>query len=256
MGKIRRVFEEILIEKGIIGFPDNMKYIMEDMNMSLIPIKYFRKDGIKEKPDGVYIAKGMIYKEIAMNENSFVIPKENILTEELLSELISNQQYGLDKYRGGIIVFATTVNAVIDDIEPNKIKGAFKKIFYSVKNYIMKNNMLNNLIKTHNNDYKGEFSIGSVSIGNFFKGTYIEGNNIFNDSSSCIYIGGVPSEVLVLFATELCREFKQRTVLVRDENINKVFLVDSKGVSNKTPEEKLKLASKDIEKAKQLNNEV
>jgi hypothetical protein len=41
-------------------------------------------------------------------------------------------------------------------------------------------------------------------------------------------IEGVDSDVLILIATEICKEFKQETVMVRDFNKNKVYFINDK----------------------------
>lgn len=258
MGKIRRVFEEILIEKGIMGFPDNMKYIMEDMNMKLTEIKWFRKDGKNHAPNGEAMFNGMILRDITENKNSFIRNTNPTLTETFLDEKISDYQTTLTEYKGGIIVFALDVNAIVDkEINTSTLKKAFKKIFYSVKNYLFKSKTLKSLINKHNTEYKDEksFTIGSVTIGNNFIGKYFsEDGSVFNEKSTSIEIGGVSSEVLILFATALCKEFMQETVLVKDFNTNKIFYVDSRGIEGETPKQRINNASKEVEKTKKLNS--
>ena len=41
-------------------------------------------------------------------------------------------------------------------------------------------------------------------------------------------IDGVDSDVLILIASEICKEFKQETVMVRDFNKSKVYFVNDK----------------------------
>jgi hypothetical protein len=41
-------------------------------------------------------------------------------------------------------------------------------------------------------------------------------------------IESVDSDVLILIATEICKEFKQETVMVRDSNKNKVYFINDK----------------------------
>jgi hypothetical protein len=50
----------------------------------------------------------------------------------------------------------------------------------------------------------------------------------FNEKSFTIDIAGVDSDALILMASEICREFKQDTVMVRDFNKNgtKVYFVN------------------------------
>jgi hypothetical protein len=46
--------------------------------------------------------------------------------------------------------------------------------------------------------------------------------------SYSVTIEGVNSDVLILIATEICKEFKQATVMVRDFNKNKVYFINDK----------------------------
>jgi hypothetical protein len=69
--------------------------------------------------------------------------------------------------------------------------------------------------------------IGAFSIGNFFSGRYIGDNGkVFDESSLSIEINGISSKGLIYLAEEIAREFNQETVLVKDLNSNKIFLVN------------------------------
>jgi hypothetical protein len=69
-------------------------------------------------------------------------------------------------------------------------------------------------------------------------------------------LGGVPSEMLLLFAIEICKEFKQETVLVKDFNTNKIFLVDDEGIEGNNPQQKIVNSAKELEKVQNLNTVV
>ena len=223
--------------------------------MKIEEIKYFRPDGKDRRPSGVCYYNAGMYKAIEDNEKSFI---RQPLTESFLTEKIADEQYGFTKYQGGMIVFALSVNAVIDNVEKNKLKASLKKTWYSVMNHVFKDRKLNNLVKTWNKEF-GDIDnmyLGAMTVGNNFKGKYQSGNQIYNDKSTSLELGGVPSELLLLFAIELCKEFKQETVLVKDFNTNKIFLVDSEGIAGKTPQDKLINATKELEKANDLNTSI
>lgn len=155
-----------------------------------------------------------------------------------------------------MIVFSMDVNAIIDGLEKNKIKAFLKKKYYSVMNRASKYRIVNNLISQWNKDFANvdDMYIGALTIGNNFKGKYIGDNNkIYNEKSTSIELGGVPSELLLLFAIELCRAFKQESVLVKDFNTNRVFLVDGDEIPGNTSEEKIDNAAREIAKTKNLN---
>lgn len=62
------------------------------------------------------------------------------------------------------------------------------------------------------------------TLGKNFRGAYKSKNGLtFNEKSFTIDIAGIDSDALVLIASEICREFKQEAVMVRDFNRNKVL---------------------------------
>jgi len=223
--------------------------------MKIEEIKYFRPDGKDRQPNGVCYYNAGMYKAIEENEKSFI---RQPLTESFLSEKVASEQYGFNKYQGGMIVFALSVNAVVDTVEKNALKAALKKTYYSVMNHAFKDRKINNLVKSWNKEF-GDIDnmyLGAMTVGNNFKGKYQSGDQIYNDKSTSLELGGVPSELLLLFAIELCKEFKQETVLVKDFDTNRIFLVDSEGITGNTPQDKIANASKELEKAKNLNSEI
>ena len=143
------------------------------------------------------------------------------LNGELLKEGISPHQMKLDKFKGGIIVFSTDVNAV--DISKSKIVSWFKKKYETFYNRLMKDRKLNDIITS-----KFSENIKGFTIGNFFKGRYVENGKIFDEKSTSIEILGVPSEILIRLATEIARSFNQATVILKDKNTNKNIVIDKK----------------------------
>ena len=223
--------------------------------MNITEITYFRPDGKNCPPTGICYYKAGIYKDIEKNNNAFI---RQSLSESFLTEKVRKpkDQYGFSKYRGGMIVFSTDVNAVIDNAEKNKIKAFLKKIYYTTMNHISKYSMIDKLIKQWNNEFANidDFYLGALTIGNNFKGKYQSNNKIYNERSTSIELGGVPSEMLLLFAIELCKAFKQESVLVKDFNTNRTFLVDDDDIPGQTTDEKIKNAAKEIVKSKKLNS--
>lgn len=220
-------------------------------------IKYFRPDGKDKRPNGVCYYNAGMYKAIEDNEKSFIrMP----MTESFLSEDIASveDQYGFSKYKGGMIVFALSVNALVDVSEKNRLKAFLKKVYYSTMNHVFKDKTLNKLVKKWNEEFGDtpDMYLGALTVGNNFKGKYQSGDKIYNDKSTSIELGGVPSELLLLFAIEISKTFKQETVLVKDFNTNKIFLVNGNDVPGNTPSEKLMNASKDLENLNTLNTAV
>ena len=49
---------------------------------------------------------------------------------------------------------------------------------------------------------------------------------MYDENSQTIEVNGISSEGLIFLAEEICKEFQQETVLVKDLNLNKIFLVN------------------------------
>lgn len=187
----------------------NKKFVVSE-------IKYFHPSG-KCLPNGNYYQKGGFLNECRKNMNSFV-----------LDEGVHGEQYGMAKYRGGMIVFAVNVNAV--QMSGNKFINAIRQFIETVKNHFNKDRIVHNTIMSFNDDNNrnnGEY-IGAYSLGNFFKGKYVGDNGeMFDDKSICLEINGLSSKSLLKLAEMIADRFKQETVLVKDLNMNKIYLADS-----------------------------
>jgi hypothetical protein len=69
-------------------------------------------------------------------------------------------------------------------------------------------------------------SVGMYSVGNFFKGKFVgESGEVYDETSLSIDVNGLSSESLIQFAENIAEKFHQETVLVKDLNNGKVFLV-------------------------------
>ncbi len=66
------------------------------------------------------------------------------------------------------------------------------------------------------------------SIGNYFFGKYIDGNESFNENSISIQINGLSSKGLIEISKELLDELDQEKVLLKDLNSRKIYLVNKK----------------------------
>lgn len=128
------------------------------------------------------------------------------------------------KYRGGIIVFSTDVNAV--ELDKNKIINKIKQVITTFKNRLKKDTIIHNVMNKFN-DKGGEY-IGAYSVGNFFKGKYVGDNGeMYNERPLAVEINGLSSESLLKVAEMIAQEFMQETVLVKDLNKNKIYTADS-----------------------------
>lgn len=74
-------------------------------------------------------------------------------------------------------------------------------------------------------DNGNEFS-GAYSVGNFFKGKFVgESGEVYDETSLSIEVSGLNSESLIQLAENIAEKFHQETVLVKDLNNGKIFLV-------------------------------
>lgn len=209
-------------------------------------IEHFRRNGEDFIPNGPAFLKGNVYREIQQNENSFI------------SEAVHGEQYGLERYKGGMIVFSTDINTVIDSSKDG-VLTRLKKIVTarcaSLMQAILKNRKILELVRHWNRDYGSveDFFIGALSIGNFFKGRYVSGDSVYDERSTTIEICGCPSALLMLFAAKICEDFKQESVLVKDYNTGHIYLVDANGFNQNTIDEVLKAVELELTKVERLN---
>lgn len=127
--------------------------------------------------------------------------------------------YEFSDYSGGIIVFPSgakkirIMNWYSEKLETYRFKWYGKS--KSDKIFIKHND--------RHEEYKGH-----LSVGQFFKGRYTSASGIlFNKKSMSIEFGGLTSKGLIDVAEMIVDEFNQETVLLKDLNKNKIFLVNS-----------------------------
>lgn len=185
-------------------------------------VKYFHPT-IKAMPNGCNFQRGGFLNECRINKNSF-----------LLDEGVHGEQYGLRKYRGGVIVFSTDVNAI--QLSSNKLINKVKQLVKTFNNRINKGKIIHNTINKLNKEFgNDEDWIGAYSVGNFFQGKYVGDNGeMYNEKSISVEVNGISSTYLLKFAELLAQEFMQETVLVKDLNTNKIYTADSIPLSSDT----------------------
>ena len=133
---------------------------------------------------------------------------ESELTEEIDFEF---------EEKGGVIVFSVNVNAV--ELSKNKLVRFVKNKIETITNILFKSSKINKVIKNNPEIY-------GVTIGNFVKGRYkAKDGSLYDESSLSVEIVGISSDVLNKFAEDLAQEFKQETVLVKNYDENKIYLV-------------------------------
>lgn len=178
-------------------------------------IKHFHPSG-KSMPNGSHYQRGGFLNECQNNKDSFI-----------LDEGVHGEQYGMQKFRGGIIVFSTDVNAV--QMDNNKLLNKIKQLITTFNYRVNRGKKIHKVVnKFNDNVNKTEERIGAYSVGNFFKGRYVGDNGeMYNEKSLSVEINGISSMNLLSFAELLANEFMQETVLVKDLNMNKIYLADN-----------------------------
>lgn len=120
--------------------------------------------------------------------------------------------------KGGIIIFSTEVNA--EELSDNKLINWFKQKFSSFKNKLFKNRKIDNIANKHN--------LVGWTIGKFLNGRYTAKNGkTYSENSLSVEIIGVSSDELIKIAEELCIEFIQESVLVKDYSTGRVMFVEA-----------------------------
>lgn len=139
-------------------------------------------------PNGKTMPNGSHYQRGGFI-NECKINKDNFI----LNEEVHGEEYDIGKYKGGIVVFPADINLV------------------------NLNNKIEQLVDT-----------GAYSVGNSFKGQFVGDNGEkYNDKSLSVEINGVSSKNLLLFAELLAQDLMQKSVLVKDLNLDKIYLADN-----------------------------
>lgn len=162
----------------------------------------------KKKVPQVYVSAETTKKSFVIKSNKQVTEITEKLSLEDLKKIAREFETVDPNKKGGIIAFSTDVNSV--QLSENKVMNWVKQKLTTLKNRLMKNKMLTNIIKKH------EENIG-FTIGNFVHGNYKDREgNVYNEKSLTIEIINVDQELLYDIAEEICKEFKQESVLVKD----------------------------------------
>ena len=129
---------------------------------------------MRHMPNGCNYQRGGFLNECRINSNAFI-----------LNEDVHSEQYGMSKYRGGVIVFSTELNAVT--LDKNKFLNKIKQISATFRNRLRRGNIIHQTINKFNE--QGQEYIGAYSVGNYFQGKYVGDNGeMYNESSMCVEI--------------------------------------------------------------------
>lgn len=159
---------------------------------------------------GAYNSFGYLAHKIKVTESNTIVSSRQ-LTEKIRDTIET-------KDTGGIIVLSTDVNAVKQD--ENKIIDFIKKKAATISNRLFYKKKIDRASKKYEDIY-------AWTIGKFLNGRYKADNGqIFDENSISVELLGVDTKTLIKFAEEICRTFKQESVLVKDYANNKIYFVD------------------------------
>jgi hypothetical protein len=124
----------------------------------------------------------------------------------------------------GLITFSTDYNFSL--VKAETFIDKVKFFFYSNwKAFLNRQNVKGRLKNILVDKYiQSEYTLSR----NLFSAHKSKHGIILYKKSYTMTIEGVDSDVLILIATEICKEFKQETVMVRDFNKNKVYFINDK----------------------------
>lgn len=157
--------------------------------------------------------------------NAFSVARTNGLGRFVLGSsatLCEARGYEVSKEDlGGIIVFSTDVNVTVN-------QGG--SLYQNLVNWVLaKANSYWNRLTSHKRvlDILDKLGISGVSFGNYFRGRYkADDGRVFDERSLAIEVLFVSSEQLQELATMIAREFKQETVLVKDNVSGDVYFAN------------------------------
>ena len=175
-------------------------------------IKFVRENIEEHSTKGAYNSYGYLGNMIRFDESRMIYSSENLLED-------IDWEVERDKL-GGIIVLSTDVNAV--NFSTNKVKNWVKQKVETIKNRLSYNKKINKLSKKYED-------IFAWTIGKYLHGRYKANNgDVFDENSISIELLNVPSEIIIKFAEDLCKEFYQETVLVKLYGENRILFVRSR----------------------------
>lgn len=149
-----------------------------------------------------------------MKKNGF--PKISFSEEKTLVSEGIDFEPDEDK-KGGIIVFSTDVNAV--ELSPNSLKNWLKKKVATFSNRFNSTKKIDKIADKH--------QLVGWTIGHYLDGRYKAKNGKkYGENSLSVEVIGIGFEKLLEIAEDICRDFKQESVLLQDFTSGRVLFVN------------------------------
>lgn len=195
----------------------------ELLGVKIKKIKYFRQDGQNYRPSG--LTAGWIEQGIWQNKNGFI--NKPMTDSYLLSENV--QRYGFSKYRGGMIVLSNKIKYKND-----KVKELVKHAWHKISDYEKYNiKGISKYVKKWEKEreldslYVGGYNIGHNFIGKYIVFSDYSSPELFGEDSITIELGGIPKEMVMMFATFIYKECigNASSMLVKDFNSNTNYVI-------------------------------
>ena len=177
--------------------------------MKFVTIK---KSNITEhNTKGAYNSYCYLANSIRFDESKCIAKSEEYLNEDIDWEIDRENE-------GGVIVFSTDVNAV--KLDDNAVMNWIKQKWATITNRLGYNSKLDKIAKKHEGVY-------AWTIGKYLHGRYKAKNNkVFDENSLSVELLNVDSDTLLSVAEDICRDFNQETVLVKDYANDKIYFVN------------------------------
>ena len=171
-------------------------------------VRHFHPSGIA-MPNGSHIQRGGYLAECRRNAESFTF-----------DESVHGEQYKFLDYRGGVIVLPMDVNAV--ELSQNALMDKVKQVVVTYGNRLRKGRVVREPLNG-----EGAEHIVAYSVGRSFTGKYVGDNGeMYDEKSLSVEVNGLSGRSLLRLAEMLADAFVQETVLVKDLNTGKIYLVD------------------------------
>ena len=186
-------------------------------------VKYFHPNG-KSMTNGCYYQRGSFLNECRINKDCFV-----------LDEDVHGEKNGMNNLRGGLVVFSTDVNVIY--MNDDQLIDIIKQLVVRFNDSINRNEN-KSIYLLMRKTTKQQEKIEAFSIGCHFKGKYVgDKGEKYNDKSLSVEVNGISCRNLLSFAEMVAQEFMQETVLVKDLNLNEIFLANNIKKSSESTEE-------------------
>lgn len=156
--------------------------------------------------DGAYSLSRYLNRAIAYNKNKVIAVSEAI-------------QFEPDsEHKGGMIIFSTEVNA--ENMSSNRLIKFLKQKFASFKNKLYSYKKIDNIANNYN--------LVGWTVGKFLSGRYTAKNGkTYSEDSLSVEIIGIDTDELNNIAEDLCIEFLQESVLIKNYNENRIYFIDA-----------------------------